>query len=161
MKCTDINLQMFHTIGVSKPILNYVIFCHQEDSNWPLEEGNKVKEKFDEIFSSSKYKDALKKIKEVRAGYMQKEKIDKKELEYLSSEKKEAKQKKKNLKDKENARKNMEAEIVSMDEQLKPLYEELKVINELQTNYDGIKEEVGRVKSDLDNCKREIFKIAL
>ena len=123
---------MFHTIGVSKPILNYVIFCHQEDSNWPLEEGNKVKEKFDEIFSSSKYKDALKKIKEVRAGYMQKEKIDKKELEYLSSEKKEAKQKKKNLKDKENARKNMEAEIVSMDEQLKPLYEELKVINRLR-----------------------------
>ena len=156
MKCTDINLQMFHTLGVSKPILNYVIFCHQEDSNWPLEEGSKVKEKFDEIFSSSKYKDALKKIKEVRAGYVQKEKMDKKELEYLSSEKKEAKQKRKNLQDKENARKNMEAEIISMEKQLKPIYEDLKVINELQTNYDGIKEEVGRVKSDLDNCKREI-----
>ena len=42
-------------------------------------------------------------------------------IEYLSSEKKEAKQKRKNLKDKENARKNMEAEIVSMDEQLKPI----------------------------------------
>ena len=119
MKCTDINLQMFHTLGVSKPILNYVIFCHQEDSNWPLEEGSKVKEKFDEIFSSAKYKDALKKIKEVRAGYVQKEKMDKKELEYLSSEKKEAKQKRKNLQDKENARKNMEAEIISMEKQLK------------------------------------------
>ena len=156
MKCTDINLQMFHTLGVSKPILNYVIFCHQEDSNWPLEEGSKVKEKFDEIFSSAKYKDALKKIKEVRAGYVQKEKMDKKELEYLSSEMKEAKQKRKNLQDKENARKNMEAEIISMEKQLKPIFEDLRVINELQTNYDGIKEEVGRVKSDLDNCKREI-----
>ena len=31
------------SLGVSKPILNYVIFCHQEDSNWPLEEGKKVK----------------------------------------------------------------------------------------------------------------------
>merc|ERR1712203_758849 len=99
MKCADINLQMFHTLGVSKPILNYVIFCHQEDSNWPLEGGSKVKEKFDEIFSSAKYKDALKKIKEVRAGYVQQEKMDKKELEYLSSEKKEAKQKRKNLQD--------------------------------------------------------------
>lgn len=29
MKCSDINSQIFHTLGVSKPILNYVIFCHQ------------------------------------------------------------------------------------------------------------------------------------
>ena len=156
MKCTDINLQMFHTLGVSKPILNYVIFCHQEDSNWPLEEGSKVKEKFDEIFSSAKYKDALKKIKEVRAGYVQQEKIDKNDLQHYSSEKKEAKQKRKHLQDKENARKNMEAEIESMDEKMKPIRKELKVINELLTNHDGIQEEVGRVKSDLDNCKREI-----
>lgn len=34
---------MLMALGVSKPILNYVIFCHQEDSNWPLEEGKKVK----------------------------------------------------------------------------------------------------------------------
>lgn len=66
MKCADINQQMFLYLGVSKPILNYVIFCHQEDSNWPLEEGKKVKDKFDEIFDSAKYTDLLKKIKEVR-----------------------------------------------------------------------------------------------
>ena len=56
MKCADINTQIFHALGVSKPILNYVIFCHQEDSNWPLDEGSKVKDKFDEIFASAKYK---------------------------------------------------------------------------------------------------------
>ena len=37
------NAEMLMSLGVSKPILNYVIFCHQEDSNWPLEEGKKVK----------------------------------------------------------------------------------------------------------------------
>ena len=56
MKCADINTQIFHALGVSKPILNYVIFCHQEESNWPLDEGSKVKDKFDEIFASAKYK---------------------------------------------------------------------------------------------------------
>jgi DNA repair exonuclease SbcCD ATPase subunit len=42
-QCADVNAEMLMSLGVSKPILNYVIFCHQEDSNWPLEEGKKVK----------------------------------------------------------------------------------------------------------------------
>ncbi len=42
-QCADVNTEMLMSLGVSKPILNYVIFCHQEDSNWPLEEGKKVK----------------------------------------------------------------------------------------------------------------------
>ena len=54
-KCADMNQMLLNHMGVSKPILNYVIFCHQEDSNWPLEEGSKVKQKFDEIFASDKY----------------------------------------------------------------------------------------------------------
>jgi DNA repair protein RAD50 len=57
---------MLFSLGVSKPILNYVIFCHQEDSNWPLEEGKKVKDKFDEIFDSAKYKNCLNNIRDVR-----------------------------------------------------------------------------------------------
>ena len=50
-KCADINSEMMRHLGVTEPILNYVIFCHQEDSNWPMDEGGKVKAKFDEIFS--------------------------------------------------------------------------------------------------------------
>merc|ERR1711915_1017487 len=76
-KCAEINLEMHHCLGVSRPILNYVIFCHQEDSNWPLEEGSKVKEKFDEIFSSAKYQKCLKNIKEVRKVEMDKAKLEK------------------------------------------------------------------------------------
>ena len=34
MKCGDINTQIFQALGVSKPILNYVIFCHQ--ASWSL-----------------------------------------------------------------------------------------------------------------------------
>ena len=60
---------MFFNLGVSKPILNYVIFCHQEDSNWPLEEGKKVKDKFDEIFDSQKYKNCLNNIRDIRISH--------------------------------------------------------------------------------------------
>lgn len=46
---------MTRIMGVSEAILNNVIFCHQEDSCWPLDEGKKVKEKFDAIFNTTAY----------------------------------------------------------------------------------------------------------
>lgn len=36
-------------------VLENVIFVHQEDSNWPLGEGQLLKKKFDDIFSATKY----------------------------------------------------------------------------------------------------------
>lgn len=40
--------------GVSKAILENVIFCHQEESNWPLSEPTPLKKKFDDIFEATK-----------------------------------------------------------------------------------------------------------
>ncbi|XP_055331445.1 DNA repair protein RAD50-like [Paramacrobiotus metropolitanus] len=53
-------------VGVSKPILNSVIFCHQEESDWPLDQGAKLKEKFDEIFSATKYIKALEAFRDLK-----------------------------------------------------------------------------------------------
>jgi hypothetical protein len=39
---------------------------HQEDSNWPLQEGAKLKERFDAIFESSRYTKALEDIRKQR-----------------------------------------------------------------------------------------------
>ncbi len=35
-KCGEIDKEVPLLMGVSKPILQHVIFCHQEESNWPL-----------------------------------------------------------------------------------------------------------------------------
>ena len=69
-KCADLDIEVLRLFGISEPILNYVIFCHQEDSNWPMEEGSKVKLKFDEIFAAERYNQLLKNIKEIRKGQM-------------------------------------------------------------------------------------------
>lgn len=55
--------------GVSNAILNSVIFCHQEDSTWPLDDGQKVKERFDEIFDSEKYSECFEHLKKLRKEY--------------------------------------------------------------------------------------------
>ncbi|KAL3999791.1 hypothetical protein ACER0C_007562 [Sarotherodon galilaeus] len=52
-------------LGVSKSVLNDVIFCHQEESNWPLSEDRVLKEKFDSIFNVTKYNKARAKMHEL------------------------------------------------------------------------------------------------
>ncbi|XP_030836094.1 DNA repair protein RAD50-like [Strongylocentrotus purpuratus] len=54
LKCAEIDRAMVESLGVSKQVLSNVIFCHQEDANWPLSEGKTLKGKFDEIFAATR-----------------------------------------------------------------------------------------------------------
>lgn len=68
----DINNNMCEFMGVSRAIINNVIFCHQEDSNWPLDEGKKLKEKFDAIFGTTEYNKAIERIIKIRKTFQTK-----------------------------------------------------------------------------------------
>eukprot|EP00727_Mastigamoeba_balamuthi_P012001 m51a1_g7423 DNA repair protein RAD50, putative (1970) ;mRNA; f:15754-25506 len=65
-RCADIDEATPRLMGVSKPVLEYVVFCHQEDSNWPLLEGAQLKKRFDEIFAATKYTRALDDVRKLR-----------------------------------------------------------------------------------------------
>jgi DNA repair protein RAD50 len=53
-------------LGVSTAVLDNVIFCHQDESFWPLSDPGTLKKKFDEIFEAQKYTKAIANIKEVQ-----------------------------------------------------------------------------------------------
>ena len=61
-----IDLLMPQHLGVSKAILDSVIFCHQDESLWPMSEPSALKKKFDEIFEALKYTKAIDNIKTLR-----------------------------------------------------------------------------------------------
>lgn len=61
-RCIDMDTAIPSLMGVSRAILEHVIFCHQEESNWPLGERILLKKRFDEIFGSSRYTKALEAI---------------------------------------------------------------------------------------------------
>ncbi|KAI9236706.1 MAG: AAA domain-containing protein [Podila humilis] len=65
-KCAEIDVDIPAHLGVSRAILDNVIFCHQEESNWPLSEPSILKKKFDEIFASTKYTSVLESIKSIK-----------------------------------------------------------------------------------------------
>ena len=53
-------------LGVSPAVLDSVIFCHQDESLWPMSEPSVLKKKFDEIFEALKYTKAIDNIKQLR-----------------------------------------------------------------------------------------------
>ena len=53
-------------LGVSRAVLDSVIFCHQDESLWPMSEPSVLKKKFDEIFEALKYTKAIDNIKTLR-----------------------------------------------------------------------------------------------
>jgi DNA repair protein RAD50 len=53
-------------LGVSEAILDSVIFCHQDESLWPMSEPGVLKKRFDEIFAAMKYTKAIDNIKALR-----------------------------------------------------------------------------------------------
>ena len=58
-------------LGVSKAILDSVIFCHQDESLWPLSEPSILKKRFDEIFEAIKYTKAIDNMKVLRKKQME------------------------------------------------------------------------------------------
>src|SRR5271170_6981556 len=65
-RCAELDVQMPLSLGVSKAVLENVIFCHQEDSFWPLSEPGPLKKKFDDIFENARYTRALTELKELK-----------------------------------------------------------------------------------------------
>lgn len=65
-RSADLNALLPEVMRVTKPVLNNVIFVHQEDSLWPLGDSKKLKEKFDEIFAATRYTRALETIRKYR-----------------------------------------------------------------------------------------------
>jgi DNA repair protein RAD50 len=75
-KCIELDKQVPDLLGVSAAILENVIFCHQEDSTWPLQEPAILKKKFDDIFESTRYSKALEAILKTKKDFSAKSKVN-------------------------------------------------------------------------------------
>ncbi len=80
MKCSEVDRIIPENLGVSAAILENVVFVHQEDSNWPMQEGMVLKKKFDDIFESTRYTKALEALTKSKKEFQGKAKDLKVEL---------------------------------------------------------------------------------
>ena len=118
-KCSELDEEIPRLLGVSKSILENVIFCHQEDSNWPLSEPASLKKKFDDIFEATRYTKALDNIKSLRKDRTNQLKVDKAALEGLKVDKDRADTIKTKLT-------QLQAELAQKEAKLEDLNEEIR-----------------------------------
>uniref|UniRef100_A0A7S2ZXA5 Rad50/SbcC-type AAA domain-containing protein n=1 Tax=Rhodosorus marinus TaxID=101924 RepID=A0A7S2ZXA5_9RHOD len=159
-RCNDINKTVPELMGVSKAILENVIFVHQEESMWPLGDGKKLKEKFDDIFASTRYTKALESIRKQRKEHsiivrekkgeliLWKDRVER--AEKLTSEYDKVKEEKQGLDD----------EVKSLEDQVSTVQADLNEIEEKLRGVKTIKERVQKMeaqKQAKEDAKQHVF----
>uniref|UniRef100_A0A8C9QW90 RAD50 double strand break repair protein n=1 Tax=Scleropages formosus TaxID=113540 RepID=A0A8C9QW90_SCLFO len=128
-KCAEIDREMITALGVSKAVLNHVIFCHQEESNWPLSEGKALKQKFDEIFSATRYIKVLETLRQLRLKQSNCVKSCQMELKYLKQNKEKAQEIRDLLTSKESQLASSKESVQRIEGQIEPLENRLMDID--------------------------------
>jgi len=93
-KCGDMDKNIPEMFGVSAALMDNVIFCHQEDSDWPMKEGIVLKKRFDDVFESTRYAKALEafaKAKKEMSAKVSELKVQRAELEGFKTSAEDAK----------------------------------------------------------------------
>lgn len=138
-RCADMDREIPALMGVSKAILENVIFVHQDEANWPLQDPSTLKKKFDDIFSATRYTKALEVIKRLHKDQSQEIKTYKLKLENLQTLKDAAYKLRESIaQDKEKTEtlksqmEELEKEIQTLDSKIHHTEATLKDLHQLQ-----------------------------
>ncbi|CAM8905564.1 unnamed protein product [Rhodiola kirilowii] len=136
-RCADMDREVPALMGVSKAILENVIFVHQDEANWPLQDSSTLKKKFDDIFSATRYTKALEVIKKLHKDQAQEIKLLKLKLENLQ-----------NLKD---AAYKLRETITQDKEKTESLKIQMK---ELEGNIDNVDGKINHIETSLKDLRK-------
>ncbi|KAF5398639.1 DNA repair protein RAD50 [Paragonimus heterotremus] len=141
-KCAELDNEMVTSLGVSKAVLENVIFCHQEDSNWPLQEAKVVKQRFDDLFASSRYVKALDAIRKCKQEKDSNIRIYKTELKHLGKSREEANKLRNERQDLQQSIENEQRTLASVQQKLDPIVERLNLYKQKYAELVQIQSEI-------------------
>ena len=162
-KCINTDFEIVNALGVSKAILENVIFCHQEDSNWPLSEGRIVKSKFDEIFAATKYikaLDTLKKVRVEKQGLVKQYETERKHLDIHKQKAESLRTRLEENKIKHEASKSkcsfINEKLNSVEKKLDNLYADYRNIEDIRLKSQAVENEKNLIEKQMNEYKQRI-----
>lgn len=159
-KNSELDSQTPIYLGASRTILDYIIFCHQDESLWPLGEPSILKKRFDDIFEASKFTKILETLKTTKKEMLTDMKLMEQSVNHLESDKKKSEKIKEKLifLTKENEKLIGEKEKINIE--LKKKEMDLKNIHLL---LDKVKEYIGdyeKLNITNESLDRQITQLA-
>ncbi|CAH1258811.1 RAD50 [Branchiostoma lanceolatum] len=155
-RCAEIEREMISLLGVSKAVLTNVIFCHQEDSNWPLSEGKTLKTKFDEIFSATRYIKALEAIRKFKLDQGHTIKEHQTEIKYLKQNKEKAAEIKEHQSQTEGRLAGSKESIRQIRQELQPVEERIDKINAKANEIHQLEKRISSLQSRKTQMERDM-----
>lgn len=130
-------------LGVSTAVLEYVIFCHQEESNWPLNEAKSVKSRFDEIFAVERYTKAIDEMRSARKGFVAEVRTLEERLKIITMRKEQRAAIVREIEEKQEKSTELQALVQRDDDVLAKLESEKKhhraTLKQLKSTFDALK----------------------
>ena len=156
-KCTELDRQIPALLGVSKAVLEHVVFCHQEESSWPLMDGATIKKRFDDIFDSARYTKALEQITKTRKDLASGAKDLKADLYSLDSHKHAASLTREELEQNQEKILQVQEDMKSYDEQIQIQTNRIQEIMKSEQKIEEAREHIQR-HENLIQEQESVFK---
>lgn len=154
-RCADMDTQVPELMGVSRAILENVIFCHQEESSWPLQEAAVVKKRFDDIFGATRYTKALENIKSLQKEWTKVTRDRRAEADLSQAHLDQATKLKSQKEDRERASSEIEAEMKDIDSQIGAANEQCQQAEMEAVQYESCGVRVSELRSLMGRCDQE------
>lgn len=172
-RANELDTQVPLYMGVPRAILDYVIFCHQEESLWPLSEPSNLKKRFDEIFQAMKFTKALDNLKAIRKDMSVDIKLLKQSVEHLKVDRDRSRATQVNITSLQQKIEEYQAQVRSIEQQLEEITEQsdklfrsnqefqqvLSTLASMKHNESSVCEQIKRLEGSiepLDMGRREL-----
>ncbi|GMM28402.1 MRX complex DNA-binding subunit [Martiniozyma asiatica (nom. inval.)] len=158
-KVSDIEQLIPKLLGVNKSILEYVVFCHQEDSLWPISDSAGLKKKFDEIFDSVKFIEALDDMKAISKklnGEISDLTI---RVEHLNEDKKRAIRKRQTMAEMKRLIGSLNDEVIKNQQQIKEDTKMLNGLHKTNQDFESILNKEDSLKQQIESTQVNIERI--
>ncbi|RNF11616.1 RAD50 DNA repair-like protein [Trypanosoma rangeli] len=160
-RANDVDRAVPEMLGVSPAVLEYVIFCHQEDGNWPLSPPKEVKKIFDEIFAATRYVLALDRLRENSKEFRRQQKEHEANLMALREHREQAQQLTLDIASKEELIRTIEQRAKSLEPQLKELHAVTAALSAVEQNAENLAREAAIIQGRIDEKQQSLSRMTL
>lgn len=158
-KSVELDTQVPLYMGVPTAILDYVIFCHQEDSLWPLSEPSNLKKKFDEIFQAMKFTKAIDNLKAIKKDMVVDIKLLKQSVGHLKVERDRSKSTKMTIHQLEAKIDEFQNEVNKIEERINQVTTESDRIYQSNQEFQNVLTKFENLKAVQDVTSNEISRL--
>jgi DNA repair protein RAD50 len=160
-RASDVDRVVPEMLGVSAAVLAHVIFCHQEDCNWPLGPPKDVKRIFDDIFAATRYVLALDRLRDNSKEFRRQLKEHEASLMALREHREQAKQLELQINQKEDVVRAIQGRSTSIEPELQDLRQALEQLRAAESQIESMQREVAVTRARLEERREALHRVDL